>query len=265
MTAPRLLTPIQITYLSAYILINSTEGATLTCGSQIYTLQTGETYHIFIVSPGTYICSASYNGEGTKTETVTVTTGTEITLKPSGVPSAYQEVEYLRFTGTQYINTGILPSNVESRFKISQQSYQNNSPYVGQVSNGTAYHVTLYSYKYYFCSGNSESNTGSWVSGIREFIYNHIADGGLYIDGNLSALANNPRADNVLYIGYRGGGGCIGDFYYVKLTDRSTGELIFDGIPCYRKSDSVAGMYDTVTSTLFTNAGTGSIVVGADV
>lgn len=36
-------------------------------------------------------------------------------------------------------------------------------------------------------------------------------------------------------------------------------------IPCYRKSDNEAGMYDTVSGTFLTNAGTGEFAVGPDV
>ena len=51
--------------------------------------------------------------------------------------------------------------------------------------------------------------------------------------------------------------------YYFKFW--RGGKLIGDFIPCYRKSDSEPGMYDFVTNTFFTNAGTGTIGVGPDV
>lgn len=43
------------------------------------------------------------------------------------------------------------------------------------------------------------------------------------------------------------------------------GEQILNLIPCYRKSDDVIGMYDTVTQTFYINAGTGTFLKGADV
>ena len=36
-------------------------------------------------------------------------------------------------------------------------------------------------------------------------------------------------------------------------------------VPCYRKSDSTIGMYDTVNGMFYTNAGTGTFDKGADV
>lgn len=41
--------------------------------------------------------------------------------------------------------------------------------------------------------------------------------------------------------------------------------LLRDMIPCYRKSDSAIGMFDLVSQTFFTNAGTGVFTVGEDV
>ena len=41
--------------------------------------------------------------------------------------------------------------------------------------------------------------------------------------------------------------------------------LIRNYIPCYRKSDNVIGMYDIVTKTFFTNAGTGTFTKGNNV
>lgn len=51
---------------------------------------------------------------------------------------------------------------------------------------------------------------------------------------------------------------------YFQYYDKN-GTLICDLYPCYRKSDGVIGMYDTVSKTLFTNAGTGAFGKGADV
>lgn len=48
--------------------------------------------------------------------------------------------------------------------------------------------------------------------------------------------------------------------YYDKNND-----LICDLIPCYRKSDGVIGMYDIVRKIFLTNAGSGSFTKGADV
>lgn len=50
-----------------------------------------------------------------------------------------------------------------------------------------------------------------------------------------------------------------------RFVDDTTGEDVFNPVPCYRKADGVIGMYDIVSKTFFTNAGTGSFTKGADV
>lgn len=45
----------------------------------------------------------------------------------------------------------------------------------------------------------------------------------------------------------------------------SQNEKISNLIPCYRKSDSVAGMYDNINNRFLTNQGTGTFTVGSDV
>lgn len=49
------------------------------------------------------------------------------------------------------------------------------------------------------------------------------------------------------------------------IIENSNREITHNYIPCYRKSDDVIGMYDTISQTFHTNAGTGSFVKGADI
>jgi hypothetical protein len=51
---------------------------------------------------------------------------------------------------------------------------------------------------------------------------------------------------------------------YFKYYDKND-ELICNLVPCYRKSDSVIGMYDLVRGIFLTNAGAGTFTKGADV
>ena len=52
--------------------------------------------------------------------------------------------------------------------------------------------------------------------------------------------------------------------YACKIYDEN-GVKIREFIPCYRKSDSVIGMYDTINQTFYTNAGTGAFTKGSDI
>ena len=113
MVAPRLLTPRQLIIKSGtYIIIESIAGATLTCGSQSYTLGGGETMHAFEVTAGTYTCTSNKTDYYEASASVTISTGFEyVTLFPGFLPTIYQRVEYLRATGTQYIVTPATPAD----------------------------------------------------------------------------------------------------------------------------------------------------------
>lgn len=70
------------------------------------------------------------------------------------------------------------------------------------------------------------------------------------------------------YIFGRNNSGSIGNqtvmrFYYLQIY--MDGVLVRDYVPCYRKADSVIGMYDLVTNSFFTNAGSGTFEKGDDV
>lgn len=55
----------------------------------------------------------------------------------------------------------------------------------------------------------------------------------------------------------------IGKLFYLKLFMED--ELVFDLVPCYRKSDNKPGLYDAVNDVFYTNEGTGEFTVGEDV
>lgn len=51
-----------------------------------------------------------------------------------------------------------------------------------------------------------------------------------------------------------------GKLYNLKITDGTN--VIKNFVPCYRKSDNVAGLYDLVNNVFYTNQGTGNFIVG---
>lgn len=86
----------------------------------------------------------------------------------------------------------------------------------------------------------------------------------LTIDDGVSSLTNtdvypdDSKITGTVYLFRRFNGGCkVAIKYYNHWRN---GKLIASFIPVQRKSDGVLGMYDIVTDTLFTNAGTGSFI-----
>lgn len=216
--------------------------------------------------------------EGEQTITFSYTeNGITATAKKSAI--IYQEVEYLESTGTQYINTGIKDSNpnlqIEATFSnISGSGYR----YIlGCWSNDAQQNTVVYI--------NTQGQVGAWVCKAytsaammnvdietkHTVMVNSL---GYWLDGTLRCSSfedGTQRAGADLYLFKRNGAGgsspqstsISARIYSVSIQDNDT--LVCDLVPCYRKTDNVAGMYDRVSGELFTNAGTGSFTVGPDI
>ena len=279
MTAPRLLTPNQIIIRGGtYIVIESLAGATLTCGSQSYTLGSGETVHAFEVTAGTYACTANKTGYYEASENVTITSGFEyITLLPTYLPSSYQQVEYLQSDGGQYITTSIepAPSQVINIKFMSTNLNSVNRVFCARNSSYAPTAFAIVSRTQYQAKNNSGASATSFAN--PKFTEYNVYD--VTFNASTTLTVNGTDYSNALQYGdtivttgayftiYRESPtntqGLIGDIY--KFTITQNGSKIIDLVPCYRKSDSVLGMYDKVTDTLFTNSGSGSFTAGANV
>lgn len=186
------------------------------------------------------------------------------------LPIEYQQVEYLETTGTQYINTGISGSG---KWLLGLQGTQ--------VRNTTSICLDC---------GNCSGEGGSWFgfdtrgiwgiggTGFTTIPYNTYIDAEVNFigDGKISATINGEKIGrsttftsfDLWKIGSvktttKFSYPSSAKIFYAKFIKNN--ELIFSGIPCYRKLDNVAGMYDTVNNVFYTNEGTGDFVVGADV
>ena len=201
------------------------------------------------------------------------------------LPPEYQQVEYLQSSGTQYINTGInaasgdiidvtihfIGLNIANKAIMGSQKDNsgNNRTAVIFGYNGNANYVSI-------ASGNvsaSASATKFYARDYSEALF-RIDDQAKMITGTCNGVAltsqayggnlctssillfNNNRANITEQIS-------SASLYYFKCI--INGSVIRELVPCYRKSDNKPGMYDLVTNTFFTNAGTGEFTVGNDV
>lgn len=203
------------------------------------------------------------------------------------IPSAYQQVEYIEATGTQYIDTGVMPtennvaevdfeltgyvnasyvalvsasthmylvhfahsSGADIRFVPCWYNYQSGSVYY-PVSLNTRYHARCISRK------NSSSTGGSAVTIEGAFT------------GNTNSSATYTPTSTYYIFARNNGGGAVSYQAKAKLYGLT---LYTDGVkqrefyPCYRKADGVIGLYDTVNDAFYTNIGTGTFEKGDDV
>jgi len=186
----------------------------------------------------------------------------------------FTPLRYIQGTGTQYIDTGIKMNssvNIEADAEIRQFAWQkDNAPtdlagIFGNIncgdSGGNRAGLRFYTQRNYYWY---YSNTGwptVWPSDDTFYsrnIYKNVGNV-FYINGTstitgttgswsdatnnalLFSMGENPKAGMKLY--------------GAKLYDNGT--LVRDFIPARRNRDQAVGLYDNVSKTFFTNAGTG--------
>lgn len=187
------------------------------------------------------------------------------------LPKQYQEVEWIGVSGTQYIDTGIIPAvgttiEMELAFTASASTYQLNgsgpdAPHMG--ISGTGYWHALstsgvpcvMNQKYALqlvCATKSTFYVNGAVA-ISNISFTFHSSGTEYNFCIGIWSKAQPTANNCLYE----------KIYSTKITHN--GSLVRDLVPCYRKADGAIGLYDIVNDGFYGNAGTGTFTKGADV
>ena len=177
------------------------------------------------------------------------------------------EVEYLQFTGTQYIDTLIQPTNHFTEVKYYVPIYVNDGHILGTSSGYLYYHFTEYNsggQRYFWGRNGSEGSGGSWSSTIHVLEMNKGSNYSVVLDGTTLGSGYQIYSGNNLWIGRRDTTTNFqGYIYYCQITDKSTNQLVRDFIPV--RVGNIGYLYDKVTGTLFGNQGTGSFQYGNDV
>lgn len=191
------------------------------------------------------------------------------------------EIEYLRGTGTQYIDSGIECTgdlSVRCKFRVSTDE---NSPLLGGIYNyGDTYfrhHLTPNGSNgaFYFFQNNSQGSSSilylSWITNTWYTFeinaelgeYEIESTSGLFtpLSSSLTTHANYgifARISGNMAIQIRSGNN---DIAFIQLS--RNGVLLRDFIPV--RVGQVGYMYDRVSGELFGNDGTGDFILGPDV
>ena len=192
------------------------------------------------------------------------------------LPSEYQRLEYIESTGTQYIDTGININTTTSRYetKISPSLVSGTIAIFGTRNGSSANQSSMnvfiidgtFRLDWLYGAGNSVRNISSKTE------YTISITRGFATINNVDYTSRETASIDSLYTFYIGNlnnagsvysKGFSGKIYYSKLYNNNI--LVFDGVPCYRKSDNEIGMYDIVSNTFFTNAGTGTFIKGDNI
>lgn len=185
------------------------------------------------------------------------------------LPSEYQQVEYIESTGTQYLDTGFIP-NQDTKVIVDYQYTAITDAFLfgsrtSSTSNAYAVNVGSSATKAFTSYGKTGNVTYANPDTKRHVI---IKDKNLfYVDGvlKLTQAAQNFTAPGSLEIFAAYNGSTKGylpskaRIFSFKIYDNGT--LVRDFVPCYRKNDGVAGMYDLVNNTFYSSVGTKDFVV----
>ncbi len=245
---------------SSYYLTN----ASITAGNTAFTSPTGAN-------------ETGHTGNGYVRITVIKTgSGNTLVKIPSSLPSTYSPIEYLQFTGTQYIDTeAIVDSNTGFDITFEVLNGQSGSPYYNlfgvrgnDSSGGTGETQNFFRIDTIPVNSNSgtEFKYGSttYNSGIKDTSKINIKLlNKVYTkpDGSTITVAGTITTGLSMYIGCINKAGTVyGNLasmklYRFKIYNGST--LAHDFIPVQRISDKVLGLYDLKTSTFKTNMASG--------
>ena len=196
----------------------------------------------------------------------------------SQLPTEYQEVEYIESSGTQYIDTGVVATsgfeidikiNIDTVTDIMAPILYAHEPSEPYKRNFIAY---TSSKKMEIDAGDKITQTSVTLKGddvikasnVENNFYLNV-NGTNYTPTVTTAASNLEYSGRTMHLLHGNGydvGYTSGKVYYCKIT--VDGTLVRSFVPCYRKSDNVAGLYDLINGVFYGNAGSGVFAVGAD-
>lgn len=199
---------------------------------------------------------------------------------PYGLPSGYTALKYLKSTGTQWIKTNIAPTLETKVQATGQRTVASGYSSLMGCINPTIYIPMgggVYATRYYARFGSSSEKTIDSPFPVGTalpptitvnktqvvFSTEGMADKTLAI-GATAIGTVSPNTRIALFGRYDGSNDTCektsGFLLRAKIWDDGT--LVSDFVPAKRDADDVLGMYDLVSDTFYTNAGSGTFVGG---
>ena len=191
------------------------------------------------------------------------------------LPNEYQQIEYIESTGTQYIDTGIIPNQdtgfdiefltkniltaTDGKFGSIMGARQGSADRELQLSTYSTNSKGIFRY------GNNTYDAGLTVNtkihiSLKNRVYTNNDDLKYAVAGTFEC----PSTLTVFALNHHGTKTQHGSLQLFSLKLYDGDILIRDYVPCYRKSDNVIGLYDLVEDKFYINKGTGTFVKGND-
>ena len=193
----------------------------------------------------------------------------------SFLPSGYQQVEYIEGTGTQYINTGVSQNNtttaLEVTFAFTKTSYTSYATVAGHYATNKRFYIWSSQDSNYVTMGIGtgtvsvaiDKNKHTYKIDMHNLKAYHDGVSKAASSGSYSKTANNYNIRIFANANTSYPIRAEGKLYSAKIWNSNT--LTHDYYPCRRLSDNKPGLYDIVTDTFLTNAGTGEFILGPDI
>lgn len=180
-----------------------------------------------------------------------------------GVDGSYDEVEYIKSTGSQSIITDIIPTSTTKIVVDCELSY---------VSDAYTKVLGTYELNSYFSWWTNGTKLEAYYGNSYQAMEGPVGRTILTADGNVWSTSNNSVSfdattvtvtDPIYLFSIEGGGNYSGSsmtLYSCQIYDN--GVLIRDYVPCI-DSNGLGGLFDRVGNKFYANAGTDSFIVGA--
>ena len=209
-----------------------------------------------------------------------------IVWEKGGLPSEYQQVEYIQSDGLQAIDTGVYPLvDTSITLDFAKTQTLTNDGLMGARSNNT-FAIYLYATgrgtqeNHSFRGAVAYGNVNSYVTDVnfynntdRHTVTAEYTNGGVTVisDGVVTSLGSSTVPSNLAWYLFAcntnnsidTGRSAKIKMYACEISQN--GETIRDFVPCYRIADGEIGMYDLVNGVFYTNSGSGTFIKGEDV
>lgn len=187
------------------------------------------------------------------------------------IPARYTQVEYLAFSGTQHINTGVNQlgdTKVSVKFALNDATlaYPNGHIFGTRFASGNS--------NFAFIANNAGNFSAYWGTVNNQVIapkdtnvHTAMLDNNkVYFDGTLKATITGTApttASNIFLAGFSSANAVIdgyqlsGKIYDFQIS--KSGALVRNMIPVFDGQTGMCGMYDLVSNAFFGNNGSGAI------
>ncbi len=177
------------------------------------------------------------------------------------MPSFYERLDFIQSNGTPYIDTGINVSTLVNPVMSITMQYTtveaNKKTGAAASSDGAQFTIGINASKAFACSAGNNATLGSADTNKHTFVLD-TQNGTCSMDDTTQTftIGDLSGINKTIHVGgINGITGRVGKAKYYNFTLTSNNQVIMNLIPARRKSDSVAGMYDTISKTFYTSSG----------